>query len=259
MTAQGNSLIGPGALGAAAPLLLPLFWAVILASCGPAAGPTAPDIIVSEEASAGGEQPEDRDGDRIAEGDRCPDEREVYNGFEDDDGCPDRGPPENCVHVDVLHIAERIQFPPNSSALDEAEMAILQALTDALANYPGIGVGVAASASPGDESAAALGEDRITAVRQALIERGVAGDRLDRVIADAAGLDDQVWFPILSIDGEAVAEDRPATRLLPHAIDCEAEWERWRDEGTALNCDCRDQRPAWAEAMGADRRVYGEP
>src|SRR5262245_58707158 len=35
----------------------------------------------------------DRDNDQIADSrDRCPDEPERYNGVEDDDGCPDKGP-----------------------------------------------------------------------------------------------------------------------------------------------------------------------
>ncbi|RLB49104.1 MAG: hypothetical protein DRJ42_21715 [Deltaproteobacteria bacterium] len=191
------------------------------------------------------EEAEDRDEDRIGRGDQCPDAAEVYNGFEDDDGCPDRGPPEQCVHVDYVQIIERIHFQPNGAELDAAEEPLLQALADALTSNPGIGVGVAAAADPEREASAELGQARVAAVRQALIDRGVDGDRMEPVVIEARGLDDQVWLPILSIDGEAVGQDLPESRLLPHSVDCEADWERWRDRGEPLECDCLDEPPDW--------------
>ena len=56
------------------------------ASAAPQASSTPNDSWAEEENF------EDRDRDQIADRrDRCPDEPERYNGFEDNDGCPDRG------------------------------------------------------------------------------------------------------------------------------------------------------------------------
>ncbi len=223
----------------------------------PASGAPA---VTTDEVPDDTEESEDRDQDRIGRGDRCPDAAEVYNGFEDDDGCPDRGPPEQCVNVDYVQIIDRIHFPSNGAELQSNEEPLVQALADALTNNPGIGVGVAAAADPESDASTALGEARVAAVRQALIDRGVDGYRMEPVVIEARGLDDQVWFPILSIDGEVVGQDRPESRLLPHSVDCEVEWERWRDRGEPLECDCLDERPAWvADELSRTGAPTGPP
>jgi hypothetical protein len=54
-----------------------------------AATETKPQPIASAEPDAG--PPPDGDGDQIADAnDKCPKEPETYNGFEDEDGCPDK-------------------------------------------------------------------------------------------------------------------------------------------------------------------------
>jgi len=51
-----------------------------------------PNATPDDDAWASEADSEDRDRDHIADPhDRCPDEPERYNGFEDQDGCPDRG------------------------------------------------------------------------------------------------------------------------------------------------------------------------
>jgi OOP family OmpA-OmpF porin len=75
-------------------------------------GPRA-DLGVEAEADM-----EDRDGDWIADAnDRCPDEREVFNGLDDADGCPDEGTGEFVNNA--LIVDERVFFDYDSPELRE--------------------------------------------------------------------------------------------------------------------------------------------
>jgi len=59
---------------------------------------------------------EDRDGDWVADAnDRCPDEREVFNGLDDADGCPDEGTGEFVNNA--LIVDERVFFDYDSPEL----------------------------------------------------------------------------------------------------------------------------------------------
>lgn len=73
--------------------------------------------------------PSDRDGDGILDDvDACPDVPEVYNGFEDEDGCPDEGRGE--FVNDALIVDERVFFDYDSDALREAGMRQLDAVVE---------------------------------------------------------------------------------------------------------------------------------
>jgi outer membrane protein OmpA-like peptidoglycan-associated protein len=80
----------------------------------------------------------DRDHDRIPDAiDACPDDPETYNGYQDEDGCPDRG------HSGTGHsseILDRIHFPRGTSEIAPVDKLLLDGIAAALKTYPGIDV-----------------------------------------------------------------------------------------------------------------------
>jgi outer membrane protein OmpA-like peptidoglycan-associated protein len=124
----------------------------------------------------------DNDQDRILDGDdKCPNEPEIYNGFEDDDGCPDR----DCV----------IQKPSASECKtepilfdrgkDQPAIARYGTLLDFAAEYikqsdDDIQIVELRGFRSRDE-ARALSKQRAAAVAQLLIARGVDESRLSIV------------------------------------------------------------------------------
>ncbi len=119
----------------------------------------------------------DRDFDGKANAaDRCPDDPEIYNGFEDEDGCPDpdafAGVP---MFTDNLFVLRVLYFPSASASLDEA--AYFDQLATWLQSEPGLErVAVIGHVAAGEAEELALA--RATAVVSALTARGVASARL---------------------------------------------------------------------------------
>ncbi len=120
----------------------------------------------------------DRDGDRIAdERDKCPDEPETYNGFEDDDGCPDVG------SVDVNHCGggplDNVYFRSGSAALGRPTAPILDALAATLLANPQLSlVELAGFVDRNERDPVRLAQERANAVLRALVKRGVLRTRL---------------------------------------------------------------------------------
>jgi outer membrane protein OmpA-like peptidoglycan-associated protein len=120
----------------------------------------------------------DNDGDRIADrDDKCPNEPESYNGFEGDDGCPDRG---RVVVTDTsIEILEHIYFAKDSDAVQSRSRPIVDAIAATLAGNPQIAkveIGGHASADEGDVWG--LSAQRASAIRDALIAKGIEPGRL---------------------------------------------------------------------------------
>jgi outer membrane protein OmpA-like peptidoglycan-associated protein len=159
----------------------------------------------------------DDDRDRIADAcDRCPREPEHYNGTCDDDGCPDRGRLV-CIEQAQLRILERIEFPRRSARLPRERAALLDALAATFLANPEIELtAVLGHAAPTERAGEALARARAEAVRDALVARGVAPERL--LVEVALEVEDPadaararaVTFEIRRIGGEAV-EERHAT------------------------------------------------
>ena len=59
------------------------------------------------------------------EEDKCPNEKETINGFEDDDGCPDEGPAKVIVEQGRIRILETVKFKTGSAELDPQSHSIL--------------------------------------------------------------------------------------------------------------------------------------
>ena len=70
----------------------------------------------------------DPDGDGIIDNDQCPDEPETFNGFEDEDGCPDQGRGE--FVNDALIVDERVFFDFDSAELRQTGLRQLDAVAD---------------------------------------------------------------------------------------------------------------------------------
>ena len=152
---------------------------------------------------------EDTDHDGIPDkDDRCRDEPEDEDGFEDEDGCPDPDNDEDGVpdaqdecpelkgdrahdgcpattYVKIEHgkvyIFGKVQFGNNSSKIDRRSEPLLDQIGQALNANPGVGniLVEGHTDNVGDPRFnQRLSEDRAAAVREALIRRGVDGDRL---------------------------------------------------------------------------------
>jgi outer membrane protein OmpA-like peptidoglycan-associated protein len=120
----------------------------------------------------------DNDADRIADADdQCPGEAETYNGAADDDGCPDRG--RVVVEESNITILDQIYFERGRSSLRESSLPIVDATAATLAGNPNItAVDIEGHASDDESDAWSISAERASAVRAALVARGVAGSRL---------------------------------------------------------------------------------
>ncbi|HEY5948597.1 MAG TPA: OmpA family protein, partial [Kofleriaceae bacterium] len=120
----------------------------------------------------------DNDRDRVPDAyDKCPNEPETFNGYEDDDGCPDRG--RVVVTSSALEVLDQVYFAKASDTVKATSGAILDAIAATLRGNPDIvKVEVGGHASDDEGEAWALSSRRASAVRDALIQRGVASKRL---------------------------------------------------------------------------------
>lgn len=130
----------------------------------------------------------DADADRIADtDDRCIDQPETYNGFLDDDGCPDRIPEGNCH---CFGPPEIFFARPTDVRLDRTAIDDLKSVASLLRAIPSP-VRLRGHASL-DEAATepervVLGEQRAIAVREFLVRLGL--DRW-RFIVESRGASD---------------------------------------------------------------------
>ena len=152
---------------------------------------------------------EDTDRDGIPDkDDRCRDQPEDEDGFQDEDGCPDpdndedgipdsqdecpelRGdrahdgcPAKTYVKIEggTVYIFGKVQFGVNSSKIDRRSEPLLDQISQAMIANPAVG-GIRIEGhtdNVGDPRFnQRLSEDRAAAVREALVQRGVDGDRL---------------------------------------------------------------------------------
>jgi outer membrane protein OmpA-like peptidoglycan-associated protein len=122
----------------------------------------------------------DNDGDRILDqDDLCPDQPETYNNFEDDDGCPDDGVTRK-VDGGIL-ILQPIQFEYNSAVIKPDSFYILDAVVATMNGYPDltqIEVQGHTDERGDDAYNLELSERRAAAVVTYLVEHGVAAVRL---------------------------------------------------------------------------------
>jgi outer membrane protein OmpA-like peptidoglycan-associated protein len=134
----------------------------------------------------------DNDSDGLADtADRCPNEPETRNGFEDEDGCPDVAPVPvpvaSACEIQLQSISERIQFPHNQFRVLASSRAALREVIIVLREHPEIvriTVNAYASREGEEDANMALSQRRANAIRMALIRGGIDADR---VVARAFG------------------------------------------------------------------------
>ena len=121
----------------------------------------------------------DKDNDGIFDDkDKCIDEPETKNGFEDADGCPDKIPDAIKKFSGVI---EGIQFDKAKATIRKQSTNILSNAAKVLNQYPSIGMEISGhTSSEGDPGVnQTLSQDRADAVKQWLVDNGgVAPDRL---------------------------------------------------------------------------------
>ena len=122
----------------------------------------------------------DNDADRILDvDDSCPNDPETYNGFEDEDGCPDRG--SVVIEENQIVILEKIYFETDSAVIQPRSFPIIDAVAATLNGNPQIRkieIQGHADERASDEYNIRLTRDRAASVMEALVQRGVARDRL---------------------------------------------------------------------------------
>ena len=111
--------------------------------------------------------------------DKCPNEPETKNGFQDEDGCPDTPPP---TKLDML--AKRVNFAFNSAAITADTQAVLKEVAQYMKEEPGITkveVGGHTDNKGNAKFNKGLSQKRADAIIAALIKLGVEKPRLEAV------------------------------------------------------------------------------
>ena len=128
--------------------------------------------------------PADADGDGVSDAsDRCPAAPETQNGFQDNDGCPDKLPQAITRFTGVIR---GITFELASARIARASAPKLDAAAKVLLAYPGLRLRIRGhtDSSGTREQNLLLARARAEAVRDYLTQRGVAATRL---VAEGVG------------------------------------------------------------------------
>jgi OOP family OmpA-OmpF porin len=122
----------------------------------------------------------DNDGDGIADAqDACPDAPETVNGWQDEDGCPDELPGEL-----TAALATTVRFEPGHARVTPAAGAALRGLREALEHHPELRIAIIGR--PERRGGDDLARRRSEAVKWHLVDDGIAEDRIvTRVVAAA--------------------------------------------------------------------------
>jgi outer membrane protein OmpA-like peptidoglycan-associated protein len=138
----------------------------------------------------------DTDGDGIIDRlDKCPFEKENFNGFEDEDGCPDKGPELAVLTEKSIQIKQVVQFETKKAKILPKSYRLLAAVAAILTLHPEITkirIEGHTDTQGGHSFNVKLSQARADAVRDHLINmNGIDGSRLeaqgfayDRPIAD---------------------------------------------------------------------------
>jgi OOP family OmpA-OmpF porin len=123
----------------------------------------------------------DNDGDGIADIlDRCVDVAETANGFEDADGCADEVPP---AVAEFTGVVEGIQFAAGSAKLLPGARALLVKAAGVLKKYPELRISIAGHTDDSGRPMAnlELSARRAVAVKTFLVGQGIAAARIETI------------------------------------------------------------------------------
>ena len=119
----------------------------------------------------------DRDKDGIPDNtDKCPDEPETINGFQDDDGCADKGKSKVVLTKTKIEILEKVFFDINKASIQKRSFALLDQVVLVLKANPQIDklrVEGHTDADGDDAYNFTLSEARAASVRKYLVDHGV--------------------------------------------------------------------------------------
>ncbi len=186
------------------------------AGTGISRGVGAPDLRVGASVAFGNKPGRPRrDGDRDSDGvldaeDKCPDEPEDVDGFEDRDGCPDHDndqdgiddeddacplepethdgiadddgcPDQVRVEGSLITTFEPVRFKTNSAEIEPQSHGMLREIAGVMRANPGMEIHVAghADAKGDEEHNLELSEARAQSVRTFVISQGVESSRID--------------------------------------------------------------------------------
>jgi OOP family OmpA-OmpF porin len=109
--------------------------------------------------------------------DACPDQPETVNGFEDENGCPDELPEEVKKYTGVI---EGIFFDTGKATIRSKSFVTLDAAAKVLIDYPSLRVEVSGHTDTNGkrEKNLVLSQDRADSVKQYLVGKGIAAERI---------------------------------------------------------------------------------
>jgi outer membrane protein OmpA-like peptidoglycan-associated protein len=165
----------------------------------------------------------DRDHDGIPDNvDKCPDEPETINGFQDDDGCPDKGESKVKITATKVEILDKVYFDTDKSTIQKRSFGLLSQVAAILRANPQVTqvrVEGHTDSQGQDAHNLQLSKDRAAAVRTYLLGKGIDEARLvsegygktrpaaDNATAKGREKNRRVEFTILDIDGKPVASE----------------------------------------------------
>jgi OOP family OmpA-OmpF porin len=119
----------------------------------------------------------DKDG-IVGDADKCPDEPETKNGFQDKDGCPDELPAEVKKFTGVI---QGIEFDFGKATIRPGSRGVLNAAAKTLKNYPDLRVRITGHTdNVGQlERNMTLSRERADSVKQYLSDQGVDASRIE--------------------------------------------------------------------------------
>jgi len=148
----------------------------------------------------------DRDGILDVD-DVAPSDAETFNGIEDEDGAPDVG--RVVVRSSTMQVVERVYFSRDESTIAARSGPILDAIAQTMNGNPQVRrIEIQGHATEDEPSPWRLSAERAALVRSALVERGVASGRLVSrafgttrpVTAGSSERNRRVDFEILEVD-----------------------------------------------------------
>ncbi len=125
--------------------------------------------------------PKDTDGDGIPDNiDKCPNEPETFNGYQDEDGCPDEVPAALKKFTGVI---EGITFKTNSANLTKKSYDVLDRAVQVLSDYPDTRIEISGHTDNvgKDEYNKELSQKRADAVKEYFVNKGIRTERLTAI------------------------------------------------------------------------------
>jgi OOP family OmpA-OmpF porin len=123
----------------------------------------------------------DNDGDGIPDvDDKCPNEPETVNGYQDSDGCPDEVPAALKKFTGVI---QGINFATGSAKITKGSNKVLDKAVQVLVDYPDVKMEIGGHTDNvgKEEFNKELSQKRAESVKEYLVGKGIAADRLTAV------------------------------------------------------------------------------